>query len=258
MTMTEKTLANGNIANIDVDFEFPYFVSSGNATYIPIGLSWKSIAIQVSGGLDSAMLLYLTAKTIKENNFDITIRPVSVEIPTKAKSLSSARNVVKKVTELLNFNNMGEMIEAVMPLDQCKQPYKDAFLGQTVNNTLDQNICQFAFNGDTKNPPPEIRGTFKNDDKRQTGRDNRQSIYSGTYVASPHAFMDKKDIVELYVIHGLIDELAPLTLSCDENIETITRRNMPTPCRECWWCSERKYGFTANGFTAEKSFEYVK
>lgn len=237
------------LIDIDIDYEIEYKVSSGNSTIIPLNSKWNSVIIQISGGLDSAILTYLTAKSILDNKLDIKIRPYSVEVPSKVKSLSSSRNVVKKITELLDFHQWLPSEEFYMPLELSYPPNKDKQFFMFLSTILNDGESQFEFNGNTKNPPEHIRSTFKNDEYRQFSRDNRTTIYNGPRSASPHAMMDKKDIVELYVQHNVLDSLAPLTLSCDENADKIARKNLPIPCQQCWWCSERAWGLQANNIT---------
>ena len=182
---------------INADFEVSYTTSSGNSTIIPMSHTWTHIAVQVSGGLDSTMLLYLTAKTIKDYNLTTKIIPVSIEVPNKAKNLESSRNVIKQISALLDFNQWGNILEYIMPVESAEPPLKDIFFRKIMADLLRSNIAQFEFNGNTKNPPGAIRRHFKNDLYRQLTRDDRQTIYNWSDSASPHAFMDKKDIVEL-------------------------------------------------------------
>ena len=49
--------------------------------------------------------------------------------------------------------------------------------------------------------------------------------------------MDKKDIARLYEEEGILDDLFPLTRSC-ENDDTLDYH-----CGFCWWCDERKWAF---------------
>lgn len=247
--MQYKLTEHGLTVGLDVEYEIKYTVSSGNSTIIPLNSTWNSILIQVSGGLDSAILTYLTAKTIKDYNLDVKIRPFSVEVPTKVKNLSSSRNVISKITELLDFHQWMPTEEFYMPIELSYQPNKDRQFINFLSSVLEDGNSQFEFNGNTKNPPSDVRSSFKNDQYREYGRDNRTTIYNGPDSASPHAMMDKKDIVELYVMYDLIDTLAPLTLSCDENIETIKSYNLPVPCGECWWCRERDWGLKSNNIT---------
>lgn len=235
-----------------VEFEERWEVSNGAATIIPMNRNWKAIGVQVSGGLDSTILLYLTVKTIQKHNLNTKIVPISLEIYNKAKNLNSARAVISKIKELTGFDNWGESIEAIGNKDQAKGQGKESFFSSTITHLFSKGIIDFEISGITKNPPLEISKNFKYNEYREFERDAPTSIYKGRENAMPHAFVDKKGIVEHYVNHNVVDELIPLTLSCDENLDIITKRNWPIPCGTCWWCCERRWGIESNGFNYEK------
>lgn len=250
-----RFLENGTSLTIDAK-EYLYPASSGNATIIPINESWTKIGILVSGGLDSALLTYLTAKTIKDNGLQVKIKPISLEVASKAKTLSSARNVIKFISEKLDFDQWEPVHEAYVPIEESYPPNKGEFFLKVIREVF-ANQCNFILNGDTKNPPDEVRSSFKYNDYRELHRDNRTTIYNGQWSASPHIFMDKKDILELYIKYDLLG-MTPYTLSCDENMDKILKFNYSIPCRECWWCLERQWGFESNNLTKEMAYEYTK
>lgn len=238
--------------NPNVEFEERWVASSGAATIIPMNSKWKAIGVQVSGGLDSALLLYLTVKTIQKHDLSVKIVPISLEIYNKAKNLDSARAVIAKIQELTGFTNWGEIIEAVGDETQAKFEGKARFFTEVLTDVFVRGLVNFEINGVTKNPPLSVCSDFKFNEYREFSRDNATSIYNALENASPHAFMNKKDIVELYITHGILDELAPLTLSCDEMLDIIEENNWPIPCGTCWWCRERRWGLESNGLNYEK------
>lgn len=229
--------------DIPIEFEQSWYAKSGRRTLIPMNSKWHTIGIQVSGGLDSAMLMYLTAKTILDHKLAVKILPISFEVPNKAKNLSSARDVISIICQRLNFTQVADPQEIIMPDDHWQDPLKGQFMNNVILDLLLTNAVDFTFNGNTNNPPAEIRQNFPFDEYRQRDRDDRQTIYNGRLAASPHAFMHKQDIIDLYRQHDLLDILAPVTLSCDENLDKIHRYNLSIPCGQCWWCHERKWGF---------------
>lgn len=234
-------------------FETKYTATNGQSTIIPLSPEWKTVGIQLSGGLDSGLLLYLITKTIKEHNLDIKILPISIEIPSKAKNLSSARKIISVITELLDAENTilpGK--ELFMPEEESthKGNKKNMFFNKEIKNLIRNKEINFEYNGNTKNPPNKIRKQFINNKiGRQIDRDARTSIYNGIYSASPHALIDKQGIVSLYIKNDLVDLLASHTLSCDANVSDIIKFQMDIPCGNCWWCYERKWGFESNKIT---------
>lgn len=240
------------IENLKVEFEERWPVSSGAATIIPMNSKWSGVGVQLSGGLDSAILLYLTIKTIQKYNLNVKVVPISLEIYNKAKNLGSARAVISKITELTGFTNWGEIVEAIGDETQAAGKGKMEFFTSVLTDVFSRELVDFEFNGVTRNPPLEVCSDFKYNEYREFDRDNPETIYNGPENASPHAFMTKKDIVELYVIHGVLDDLAALTLSCDENLDNIISNQWNIPCGTCWWCRERRWGFESNNLNYEK------
>lgn len=231
---------------INASHEVVYKSLGEMCTIIPIDPSWKRVLIQVSGGLDSALLLYFVAKTFQDYGIKAEIIPLSLEVPTKAKTLGSARNVINEVRTLLKSQQIRNGIEVSIPVDLCKPPYKNKFFMNTVAEVIQRENIDFEMNGNTKNPPFEDRRHFRDDEHRELLRDARTTIYNSPRSASPHAFNDKKGIIHLYQKENLLNRLAPLTLSCDLELEEIQRRGLSIPCGDCWWCHERAWGFKAN------------
>ena len=80
------------VADVEVEFK----ADSGSSTIVPLGKNWHTVGIQVSGGLDSALLLFLTAKSIQQTGLDINIQPISVFIPTKVKNIAATDAIIDK------------------------------------------------------------------------------------------------------------------------------------------------------------------
>jgi hypothetical protein len=233
---------------IFADFEEEFSAESGNSTIIPLGKNWKTVGIQVSGGLDSALLLYLTTKAIQKNNLNLKIQPISVFIPSKVKNIASTEAIVVKIRELTgaDFINNGLIVDMPFEETTTQDGRKDQFFKNIIRNLFIDRKIDFEFNGNTKNPPDSARVGWKNDEYRQKNRDAASSIYNASCSASPHFNMNKADIINLYLKHNIFDEIAPLTCSCDENISLVHKLKLNVPCGSCWWCEERRWGFESN------------
>lgn len=250
--MLLRKLANSDkVTNIFADVEVEFTADSGSSTIIPLSNQWNTLGIQLSGGLDSALLLFLTAKAIKEKNLNIKIQPISVFIPTKVKNIVATDSIINTVRSITGVDFINDGLVFNMPLEETTthDGKKDLFFKNMIKNLFVSGHINFEFNGNTKNPPEDVRRNFKNDQFRQKNRDDAQSIYTSTHSASPHYRMDKRDIVNLYTKYDLINTLAPLTVSCDENINVVHDFEMTVPCGKCWWCQERMYGFDSNDVT---------
>ncbi len=244
--MIRETIRWGK-QTVDVEQEIEIPSVDGCKTVIPVNTAWKNILIQVSGGLDSALLLFLTAKTLKDQKATTKITPLSLEIPNKVKTLASARKVIEAIKKETGYPYLSTGIEVIMPPEEATLDRKNKFFSTTVADLVEKEKIDFEFNGNTKNPPESVRKNFRDDEARERLRDDRKTIYNGCYSASPHSFNDKKGIVYLYKKHGILESVAKHTLSCDINLDEVYYRNLPTPCNECWWCRERAWGFEANG-----------
>ncbi len=219
--------------------------NSDNKIIIPLDPSWKVLGIQLSGGLDSALLTYLTAVTIQKNNLQTKIRTISCDVGNKPDYLPTARRVLAKIKEITNFENWEKPYEYSIPLAESKNPMKLYASTNHMKALYLTNYIDFGFNGITKNPPALDRKCFTDNDGREVERDTPISIYRGEKSARPLAMCDKRGIIELYVTHDIVSSLLPLTLSCDVNRENVVDGRIP--CGRCWWCDERKWGLRSNG-----------
>lgn len=246
--LVRKIANSGEYTEINADVEFEFTADSGSSTIIPLGKDWHTVGIQVSGGLDSALLLFLTTKAIQESGLNIRIQPISVFIPTKVKNIAATDAIIDKVREItgVDFINDGLVFDMPMEETTTHDGKKDGFFVKMIRSMFIDGKIDFEYNGNTKNPPEEVRKHFKNDQHRQRNRDNATSIYNTSHSASPHYNMDKSDIVNLYIKYNLVDTLAPLTVSCDENIAVVHEYETTVPCGTCWWCRERAWGFKSN------------
>jgi len=246
--LIRKKSNTNDYIKVYVNKEVNFTAESGFSTTIPLNSKWNTVGIQVSGGLDSALLLYLTAKAIQENNLDIKIQPISVFIPSKVKNIASTEAIIAKVRELTEADFIKDGLIFDMPEEETTthDGKKDKFFVDMIDRLFKSKKIDFVFNGNTKNPPVQFRKNWKNDEYRQKNRDNAMSIYNSYLGASPHYNIDKADIINLYLQHDIFDQIVPLTCSCDENIDYIHRKKLNVPCGSCWWCEERNYGFQAN------------
>lgn len=233
---------------INADLEIEFKADSGSSTIIPLGKNWDTVGIQLSGGLDSALLLFLTVKAVEESGLNIKIQPISVFIPTKVKNIAATDAIIDKIRNItdVDFINNGIVIDMPMNETSTADGKKDKFFSNMIKEMFHTGKINFEYNGNTKNPPADARKYWKNDEFRQKNRDNACSIYTTSHSASPHYNMNKKDIINLYHKHNLIETVAPLTVSCDENISVVHDLKTTVPCGTCWWCEERKWGFESN------------
>lgn len=186
----------------------------------------------VSGGADSALLLYFTL--MYSTN---TVHVFSLANQERwLRNTHAALNVISKCAELTGNYNFVHHIH----YDQV-QTKENLFLlpNQYVNDNIISTICT----GVTKNPPIEVTDTFTLIDSEVFERDPSvlRNVKQGNCYM-PWTNLDKQDLCSIYKQHNLLDTLFPVTRSCEWH-------DLPWPdagdghCGKCWWCEERMWGF---------------
>lgn len=177
--------------------------------YIPSDA--KKITVLVSGGIDSAVLLYLLAREIVENNLEIELDVVS---------FSSVVNN-KKIKQVIQYIEQKFFIKIPYNLSA-----KSGWIREVVSNVFE--VCQsdYVYTGCNlvvtdkftptryiTNDTPPVRGEPFNERHLR-----------------PFINYDKIKILELYIEHNLLD-LLKITHSCGfSSIEE---------CGECYFCTEK-------------------
>jgi hypothetical protein len=222
---------------------------SNNIVTIPLDPEWAVLGIQLSGGLDSALLTYLTAKTIKENNLPIKIKIISNDVGNKPDYLPTARRVREKLHQLtlrdFNFDQWADPYEYSIPLRESTHPFKLYCGTNHIKALFNLGLIDYEYNGITLNPPDDVRQAFDSNELREAERDIPDTIYTSMWTARPLALCDKQGVIELYKEFNILYDIAPLTLSCDVSVHHMVDGKLP--CRNCWWCSERSWGLSTNG-----------
>lgn len=179
----------------------------------------------LSGGLDSALATYLTMK----------LKPNSMMV------LSS---ICLEHMDNYNFDN----VKNIMNYLDCAFPYRiidhrigyfadrdaaRAGRGEQTRELVSSYQAQGLISGMTLNPQElMVEGR---DTTRDTKRPWRKKNLLDIWHYQPFINYDKKHIAKLYKQYNLQD-LAELTVSCEAE-------NGPRPCKNCWWCKEKYWGF---------------
>ncbi len=208
----------------------------------------KKIGVKISGGVDSALILYIVCKYIQDENHDVSIVPITIEKQIVKFHYKFSKLIIdwcKKEFPNVVFENHEKVIQ-----------YPNTEHNDTqhiyVNKLIDDKIIDSHFWGGTANPPDNI--IFKNSDgyilepppdRKYLGGLKRTSflLKNNYFLYQPLINIDKKGIYELYKKFNLLDSLFLLTRSC-ENISKEQTNNYTTHCgSNCWDCHERKWGF---------------
>jgi len=177
----------------------------------------KRIGVLVSGGADSAILLYLIAKLNKENNNPSEIIPLTVPIEDGAKSYATI--LVSYINHLLELDMPAPAIVGNPNLHHSQRVSSgrdEAFLS---------NLVDFVVYGSQQVPPKDELQI----DWEYPARPDSIN-YSVAYC--PFALVDKRNTMDLYRIFDRMDLLS-LTHSCTE--KTLGR------CGKCFNCIERSW-----------------
>ena len=191
----------------------------------------KPVGISVSGGADSAVLLYVLLKNVTQPLHIYTF--LSEAKRTVAEPVVD--RVINKCVELSGNNNIvhhKEYIDVQTP----------ALIYGIMGDRIKQGEVEIIYTGMTKFPPDDVINTF-NEKLESWLYENRKAseerpLYFGdNRFYRPFMNLDKKDISKLYSSLDLLDSLYPLTRSC-ENIYSPDQH-----CGKCFWCEERLWGF---------------
>jgi len=190
----------------------------------------KTIGIMVSGGLDSATLLYLLAKEIKDTNKDTTLKVFCVPRSTDGFD-SHVLNIINFVNNAIGNSIAEYVVHGETDMHHSSIVYSAYF------DILERNLADCIFLGDTANPNVSLPGIdIESYPKRR--RDQRPTVHQ--------PFLDySKDYVIAICKMFMLDDLVKLTHSC-----TVYKDKR---CNTCFQCKEREWAFECNGYVDKGS-----
>ena len=205
----------------------------------------KNIWVSVSGGTDSALLLYFITKYCYENKLKIKITPwttVDLYRPGNDVAVEKIINCIQEKYPYPYEKTILNYYYKDPPFN--KTYYTDKFWHEIKNSNVHD---VFAY-GITSSPPidvmknsPEFYTQFLNidNDDRTPGRNLKTYKYSiddNSFLSfAPFINFDKSYIAKKYEEEDLMDTIFPLTQSCI----AIGKR----PCYNCFWCMEKHWAF---------------
>lgn len=205
--------------------------SVGKAT-VPL-YDYPNIGISVSGGADSAALLYILMTHLPNSHFHIYTFSHKV---TSYYNLTNARFVTMRCSELTGFKNYTHHVGYTdqQTLDKLFQAPADDF---------HKGVFDIFYTGITANPDKEIADGFLSpqQNKLQEKRDPTvtRSIMLTDHTCTPFTNLNKQDMADIYRELNIFDSLFPYTRSCESDNPAA----LGTHCGICWWCKEREWGF---------------
>jgi len=198
------------------------------------------VGVMVSGGADSAILLYYLMKHCTETIFIFT---EGNNVKLRRNAIISPR-VVEKCIELTGNINVVHQINYITETN-LETLYKNPRFA-----VRESGYVRIVYEGLTMNPPDDISNNLVPEldfeHTRSTDGDN-PIFHDDNKFYMPWTNTDKKGIAKMYREENLIDTLLPVTRSCeyDPNCEFFDDVKDPGlgHCGECWWCKEREWAF---------------
>jgi len=183
----------------------------------------STIGIMLSGGLDSAVLLYLLAKQIHDTNSSVNLHVFCVPRPTDGSDCHTLA-----IIEYINIQ-IGHVISSYTVRGKVDM-HHSSIVYLAYRDILEDKLVDCIFLGDTANPDVALPGVCPTSWPTRT-EDRRLIIHQ------PFLTHSKKYIVALCELYNL-HELVKLTHSC-----TVHKHKR---CNECFQCQERLWAFNCN------------
>lgn len=195
------------------------------------------IGVLVSGGADSALLLYYLMDQHDDTIFIYTMNGLD----KFGKNSSRVPAIAKWCAERTGFR---DYIQIVKPV----QTQTSELLFQELRQWIREGHIQGLYSGVTANPPRDVVASFRTEHGQSEDRDPLTA--RPTYMPEEQAYfpfwnLDKRQLAELYQESDLMP-LFDLTSSCEWQPPGPYRTGIDPEreqCGYCWWCEERQWGF---------------
>ena len=238
--------------------------------FFPDNIPEKCV-ISLSGGLDSASLLYLVSKYFPQ----IEIIPVTcrdLNAPLDADAAVDIVNWMQKEfpqnnirnTQIFDFNDRTEDFVSHKKVDKAIKKIRQ-FNGMrrtqvskilqvdTINwNVMKKHPGAIRLDGMTRNPPANemlslgfYQKAERRRDKEHPEVENLRSHHAEDRnwlnIYQVYANVDKKFVAGVYQENDLMETLYPLTRSCVGTARETN--NFEYTCNNCFWCHEKAWAF---------------
>jgi len=223
------------------------FKNSQDDIIIDIPKQYTKVGIKASGGLDSTILSYMLALYKRDERPDIDIIPITLIESTKPFQFMYTSMSLQKIEELVGIT-FGTHYFNMVHTHLISEGQDDLLM-----KLYDAEIVDCQYYGVTLNPPidafPNQEGADPERVKLPAGEKYPVLLPSNDGVDSDHqpfVNIDKRGIYELYTSLNVLDELFPLTHSCEmTHGKYLMQLDLSKHCGrdDCWWCQERLWGF---------------
>jgi len=191
----------------------------------------------VSGGLDSATLLYCLGEYVTQENIDLKIYAITV--PNK--NDSTCGHFASLVIQFVNRRFPKLQVEHIIKSISRGGGFKASEGYKIVEKLHGEGKIQGWIEGVTKNPDDTFE--FIEPDKHYVTRiperdrdmTKIKTIAKGLVRLRPFASINKKGVCEITEQKKIKTRLLMITKSCTDGNQY--------KCNTCWWCQERHWGF---------------
>lgn len=206
----------------------------------------NSIWIALSGGVDSAALLFLIVNYLYDNKCTTQITPWCIVDSTRPGNQIDAQRIVDAITDIIPYPYINQMKVnwiTKQPGGNKAELTKPHWLQMRDSRNYDL-YCSALSSGPSIEEMKQnvnfynafIEQTTVNEDRNPDVV--KQEIIKDDVVKTiwyPFINKDKKFIAKIYDQYNLMDSIFPITKSC------VDRNH--TPCMKCFWCYEKNWAF---------------
>jgi hypothetical protein len=207
---------------------------------------FKKIGINLSGGCDSALVMFMTCRElIARDKLDVVIHPITGVHNKRPTNIWNAEEIVELFREMFPAVEIGEHFVDYYDKDHEKDKTNQHLKHET--RLREEGKIEVLFHGRTANPDKDEAEKhnllYKREERRDKHGNEREPFHEhhDKPFYCPMEFVDKRFVADIYRSFGLMENLFPLTASCvayGEETDYFTK-----PCKECWWCREKKWAF---------------
>lgn len=223
---------------------------------------WTSVAVSVSGGADSALLAFLVCELVKKQDHNVTVHIIDhircwKTKPWQQHDADQIYNWLLQRFRHIKFVRHTNFIPPELEWGDVGRTITDEYGKLVSGDTLElrafaefvcfKNNIDAYYNGVTRNPRGvDFKGMPTRDiDPTEDNKHLEIMTHMGRTACHPFRFIDKSEIVKMYMDLG-IEDLLEITRSCEGTFDNLNYENyspgqyVPV-CSTCFWCKEREW-----------------